>query len=249
MRTTSYLGLLLGLAVVVLAARAGDDDGAILARGLPWGLVLGGTMASAVLGSSLPAARQTLAALSRLFVTGTVSAREATAALVELARQARANGPATIDPEAVSPRDPILVKGLQLVVERVEPERIEELLRRESERLSGQLAQAAGLLRLMGRAAALLGVAFTLLALAQLPSGPLGLSASWPGIAAALGAGCDGLLLAGLLLLPLAARVRTLDRHERLVRELMLRGLLAIRLGQNPDFVRDALADLARPSG
>lgn len=243
-RTTTYLGFLLGLAVVALAVRAGGGDGASLTHGMAWLVVLGGALAAGAMGSTLATARHALDAASSLLITGTPSRRQVSATLVELARQARAGGVGALDPAAVAPREPFLAKGLQLVVEGAEPERLEELLRLESERRSSPRAQAAGLLRLMGRAAALVGCGASLLTLVQVPGGLLG-QAPWPSVAAALPAACYGLLLSGLLFLPLAAGVRALDRRERLLRGLMIRGLVGLRLGQNPEFLRDALRELA----
>jgi len=48
-------------------------------------------------------------------------------------------------------------------------------------------------------------------------------------------------LLAGLLFLPLAGKIRTLDLDERLQRDQTIAGLLAIRIGQNPEYVRETL--------
>ena len=55
-----------------------------------------------------------------------------------------------------------------------------------------------------------------------------------------------GVLLAGLLFLPLAGKIRTLDLDERLARDQILAGLLAIRLGQNPEYVRETLEVFAQ---
>jgi chemotaxis protein MotA len=248
-RTTTYLGLLLGIAVVALAAWASGGDTSLFTHREALLLVLGGTFAAATLASSRRTALHALSAASRLFVSPTVTTREVTEALVGLARQARASGLGAIDPAAVAIRDPFLLAGLHLVTEEVAPERIEELLRRESEVLSQRRAQAERLFEQMGRSAPLFGVAGTLLALLELQHALPGGAVPWPAVAAALAATCYGLLLAGVLFFPLAGKVRTLDLQERLVRDQVVTGLLAIRLGQNPEYIRESLQRFARRNG
>jgi chemotaxis protein MotA len=248
-RTTTWLGLLLGVALLALAVRAGGGDASILAHGPALLIVLGGTFAAATLASSRRTALHALSAASRLFVSHTITTRQVSEALVAVARHAREHGHAAVDPEAVPIRDHFLVKGLHLLADGVEAERIEELLRRESEILSGRRAEAERLFRIMGRSALLFGAGGTLVALLELGHGAAAGAATWPALLASLAAACYGLLLAGLLFLPLASKVRTLDGYERLVRDQMVTGLLGIRLGQNPDYVRESLQVFAQKNG
>lgn len=244
MRTTTSLGLLLGLAVVFQAIWSGGGDVSLLAHRGPLLLVLGGTLAAAILASSRRTAHHALSAAARLLVTPGLTTRQVSEALVDLARRARAHGLASLDPETVSLDDPFLLAGVRLVVDGVEPERLEELLRLEAGAFSERRVEAERLFRLMAQVALRLGVAGTLLALMQLPPG-----AALPALTATLAPAVVGLLLAGLLFLPLAGKVRTLDRFEQLVRDQVVTGLLAVRLGQNPDYVRDSLAAFIRRNG
>ena len=244
MRTTTSLGLLLGLAFVCQAVWSGSGDASLLAHRGPLLLVLGGTLAAAILASSRRTAHHALSAVARLLVTPGLTTRQVSEALVDLARRARAQGLASLDPETVSLDDPFLLAGVRLVVDGVEPERLEELLRLEAGAFSERRVEAERLFRLMAQVALRLGVAGTLLALMQLPPGT-----SLPALTASFAPAVVGLLLAGLLFLPLAGKVRTLDRFEQLVRDQVVTGLLAVRLGQNPDYVRDSLAAFIRRNG
>ncbi len=249
MRTTTYLGLVLGIAFVSLAVRSSGGDFSIFTHRTALLIVLGGTLAAATLASSRRTVLDALSALSRIFLSHTVTTRQVSQALIGLARQARAQGVATIDPEAVSLREPFLSKGLYLLVDGVEAERIAELLRLESELLSGRRAQAERLFRFMGHSALLLGVAGTLVGIVQLAPGLQDQAAPWTAVTASLASTCYGALLAGLLFLPLSGKVRTLDQHEQLVRHQIVAGLIAIRLGQNPEYLRESLTVFALKHG
>ena len=241
MRTTTYLGLILGVGIVYFAVLAKGGDTSIFTNQVALLIALGGTFAATTLSSSRQTALHALSAASRLFVTSTVTSRRVAEELVGLARQAKARGIASIDPEAVALREPFLLKGLHLVADGVEPERIEELLRLESEILSEKRTQAERMFRLMGTYSPMFGLVGTLIGLIQMLKGLTDPAAIGQGMSVALMATFYGVLLAGLFFLPLAGKVRTLDLDERLVRDQIIAGLLAIRLGQNPEYVRETL--------
>jgi chemotaxis protein MotA len=141
----------------------------------------------------------------------------------------------------VKVRDPFLLNGLHLVVDGVPPERIEELLRLESEILSEKRAAAERMFRLMGTYSPMFGLVGTLIGLIQMLKGLTDPRAIGQGMSVALMATFYGVLMAGLFFLPLAGKVRTLDLDERLQRDQIIAGLLAIRIGQHPEYVRETL--------
>lgn len=246
MRTTTYLGLILGVTIVYFAVLAKGGDTSIFTNQVALLIALGGTFAATTLSSSRQTALHALSALSRLFVTNTITSRRVAEELVALARQGKARGIASIDPEAVALRDPFLLKGLHLLADGVEPERIEELLRLESEILTEKRTQAERMFRLMGTYSPMFGLVGTLIGLIQMLKGLTDPAAIGQGMSVALMATFYGVLLAGLFFLPLAGKVRTLDLDERLVRDQVVAGLLAIRLGQNPEYVRETLEVFAQ---
>ena len=241
MRTTTYLGLLIGCGVVYYAVLAKGGDASIFTNVVALLIAVGGTFAATTLSSSRMTAVHALSASKRIFLTGTVTSEETAKELVQLARQAKANGFASLDPEHSVTQEPFLVKGLRLVVDGVAPERIEELLRLESEILSEKRTAAERMFRLMGTYSPMFGLVGTLIGLIQMLKGLNDPRAIGQGMSVALMATFYGVLLAGLLFLPLAGKVRTLDLDERLQRDQIIAGLLAIRIGQNPEYVRETL--------
>jgi chemotaxis protein MotA len=248
-RTTTYLGLVLGIAVVAFAVLAKGGEGRLFVDHPALLVVLGGTFAATTLAASRRAVGHALSAVQRLFVAGPPGTRRVAEELVALSRQAKARGLESIDPGQVALRDPFLLKGLQLVADSIEPARIEELMRLESEILSERRVAARRLFRFMGSTAPLFGLVGTLIGLIQLLQGSLEARVFGQGLSVALVDSLYGVLLSALVFLPLAAKVRTLDLDERLLRDQMLAGLVAIRLGQNPEYVRETLEVFAQEKG
>ena len=93
----------------------------------------------------------------------------------------------------------------------------------------------------MGTYSPMFGLVGTLIGLIQMLKGLTDPRAIGQGMSVALMATFYGVLLAGLIFLPLAGKVRTLDLDERLQRDQIIAALLAIRLGQNPEYIRETL--------
>lgn len=241
MRTTTYLGLILGIGIVYYAVLAKGGDATIFTNVVALLIAVGGTFSATTLSSSRMTGVHGFSAVKRIFFTGATTNKALAEELVMLARQAKVNGVASIDPEASTTREPFLVKGLRLVADGVEPQRIEELLRLESEILSEKRSAAERMFRLMGTYSPMFGLVGTLIGLIQMLKGLSDPRAIGQGMSVALMATFYGVLLAGLIFLPLAGKVRTLDLDERLQRDQIIAGLLAIRIGQNAEYVRETL--------
>ena len=241
MRTTTYLGLIIGMTVVYYAVLAKGGDASIFTNVVALLIAVGGTFAATTLSSSRITAVHAASAMKRMFLTSGANSRQIAAEIVQLARQAKVQGIGSIDPRSVASKEPFLVKGLQLVVDGVPAERIDELMRLESEMLSEKRTAAERMFRLMGTYSPMFGLVGTLIGLIEMLKGLTDPRAIGQGMSVALMATFYGVLMAGLLFLPLAGKVRTLDLDERLVRDQIIAGLLAIRLGQNPEYIRETL--------
>lgn len=241
MRTTTYLGLVLGVGIVYYAVLAKGGDHTIFTNVVALLIAVGGTFSATTLSSSRMTGVHAFSAAKRIFLTGSVRNQVLATELVALARQAKVNGIASIDPDATQSKEPFLVKGLRLVADGVDPQRIEELMRLESEILSEKRSAAERMFRLMGTYSPMFGLVGTLIGLIQMLKGLNDPRAIGQGMSVALMATFYGVLMAGLIFLPLAGKVRTLDLDEKLQRDQIISGLLAIRLGQNAEYVRETL--------
>lgn len=241
MRTTTYLGLFLGVTVILLAVRAKGGDATLFTNTVALLIAIGGTFAATTLSSSRMTAVHAISALQRMFVAGAYNSGKIASEMVRLARLAKSQGLSAIDPEELSVKEPFLVKGLHLVSDGVEPERLEELMRLESAILSEKRAAAERMFRLMGTYSPMFGLVGTLIGLITMLKGLTDPRAIGQGMSVALMATFYGVLLAGLIFLPMAGKVRTMDLDERLQRDQIIAGLLAIRLGQSAEYVRETL--------
>ncbi|HEY6098916.1 MAG TPA: hypothetical protein VIW03_05775, partial [Anaeromyxobacter sp.] len=88
MRTTTYLGLVLGVTIVYYAVLAKGGDASIFTNVVALLIAVGGTFAATTLSSSRMTAVHALSASRRIFFSGTVTSHQLGAELIGLARQA-----------------------------------------------------------------------------------------------------------------------------------------------------------------
>jgi chemotaxis protein MotA len=154
--------------------------------------------------------------------------------LVGWSTVARKQGLLGLEAEVQAQPDPFLRKGLQMVVDGVEPESIRQMLEIE---LHGQNARdlaAAKVFEGMGIYSPTLGIIGAVLGLIAVMKNLADPSKLGHGIAAAFTATIYGIGLANLALLPMATKLKGLVNAQAEEREMIVEGLIAIAQGENP---------------
>ena len=242
MSASSVTGLLLGLAVVALAwLLEGGAWSAILEPGAAV-VVLGGTLAGALLGAPASDLRRALALLPQAFRATADRHRGLAERLGGLAELARRKGLMAVDDPARAEPDEDVRLALELLVEGNSQA---ELRRRYEAELEFRLLRDAAAARVFenaGATAPTMGILGAVLGLVRVMGGLHSPEALGAGIATAFVATLYGVALANLLLLPIAAKLeRVLDARRRTA-EIALEGVLAIQEGLGRRAVQDRLA-------
>lgn len=162
--------------------------------------------------------------------------------IVEWSNIARRQGLLGLEPHVEQQDDPFVRKGLQLVVDGVEPDAIRRMLEIE---LSGQEHRdlaAAKVFEGMGIYAPTLGIIGAVLGLMAVMKNLADPSKLGHGIAAAFTATIYGIASANLLFLPVAAKLKSVIACNSREREMIIEGLIAIAQGENPRNIETSLA-------
>ncbi|MDJ0847878.1 MAG: MotA/TolQ/ExbB proton channel family protein [Myxococcota bacterium] len=242
MDPASVVGLLLGAAVVGLAWLVeGGAWGAILEPGAAV-VVLGGTLAGALLGSPAGDLRRAFALLPRAFRATPDGHRSLAERLGGLAELARRKGLMAVDDPARAERNEDVRLALELLVE---GNTHTELRRRYEAELEFRLQRDAAAARVFenaGATAPTMGILGAVLGLVRVMGGLHSPEALGAGIATAFVATLYGVALANLMLLPIATKLeRVLDARRRTA-EIALEGVLAIQEGMGRHALQDRLA-------
>ncbi|QSX77593.1 flagellar motor protein [Agrilutibacter solisilvae] len=156
------------------------------------------------------------------------------ARLVGWSTVARKQGLLGLEAEVQAQQDPFLRKGLQMVVDGVEPEAIRQMLEIDMHGQSSRDLAAAKVFEGMGIYSPTLGIIGAVLGLIAVMKNLADPSKLGHGIAAAFTATIYGIGAANLALLPMASKLKGLVHHQTEEREMIVEGLIAIAQGENP---------------
>ena len=161
--------------------------------------------------------------------------------LVNFAEIARRDGILSLENSVKDIDDEFLVSGIQMAVDGTDPELIEQILESELESIEDRHAAGKALLDNIGRFAPAFGMIGTLIGLVKMLANMEDPSSIGSGMAVALLTTMYGALLANLVALPLAEKLGKRSAEEMMLKNIILRGVMAIQSGDNPRVVEQKL--------
>jgi chemotaxis protein MotA len=197
-------------------------------------IVIVGTIAAILVQTSLPTFLRALQMAAWVFKPPAHDHGAVIAQIVDWSTTARKQGLLGLEAQVAQQSDPFLGKGLQMVVDGVEPESIRQMLEIDLDAQSTRDLAAAKVFEGMGIYAPTLGIIGAVLGLMAVMKNLADPSKLGHGIAAAFTATIYGIGAANLLLLPIGNKLKTLVNAQALEREMIVEGLIAIAQGENP---------------
>lgn len=166
---------------------------------------------------------------------------------IDLSRKARREGLLSLEDEINNISDDFLKKGLQMVVDGIEPETIQDIMDLEIGEMERRHGEGVDMLKAWGAYAPAFGMAGTLIGLIQMLGNLNDSSQIASGMGKALITTLYGSLMANIIFNPMAANLSLKSQQEVAVREMMLEGILAIQSGVNPRIVEEKLISYLSP--
>lgn len=210
-------------------------------------ITLGGTIASTLVHFKPSQVRGVISMARVALFGGTQSPRDAIRVLVHFAGKARREGLLALEEEAERLDDPFLQKGIRLVVDGTDPETVRQILDIEVTFLEERHQSGRQIFEHMGAMAPAFGMAGTLIGLIIMLGNLDNPDAIGPAMAVALITTFYGVVLANLVFIPIAGKLRVKSEEEVLLREVMIEGILSIQAGENPHIVEQKLESFLAP--
>ncbi|MFZ5755135.1 MAG: flagellar motor protein [Bacillota bacterium] len=210
-------------------------------------IVLGGTMAATLINYPLSQIVSVMSIVKVAFKGETQKPAEVIITLVKLAEKARREGLLALEAEAEESKDEFLKKGIQLIVDGTDPELVRNILETEISFVEERHKVGAGIFEAMGASAPAFGMLGTLIGLILMLRDLNDPSKLGPGMAVALITTFYGSLLANLLFLPIAGKLKLRSSEELLIKEVMIEGILSIQAGENPRIVGEKMKAFLEP--
>jgi len=246
MDLTTVLGIGLGLVLISLSILDGSSLSTFI--DVPSMLVvLGGTLAAVLVQFPAKQVFSIIPLIGVAFRGRESQARELIHEVVEFAKKARREGLLAMEQEVAEHPNEFLRKGVQLVVDGTEPELVRSIMEIDLAAHEERHALGQEVLQAMGAYAPAFGMLGTVIGLIQMLAQLDNPEAIGPGMALALITTFYGVMLANLVFLPMAGKLRVRSQQERLERELIIEGVLSIQAGENPRIVEEKLLAFLSP--
>lgn len=246
MEISTIVGLLSAFALMLAAIGHGGPIHIFL--NLPsMIIVMGGTVGATLVHYPFSEVKRSVAVIRKAFCSYPADPSTRIGQLVSFGAKARKEGILYLQTVMDEVKDPFFVKGIQMAVDGFEPASLREMLSNEIEGLEERHEKGADILVAMGTYAPAMGMVGTLIGLVQMLQTLEDPSTIGPAMAIALLTTLYGAILANVVFLPMAGKLKVHSQSEILDKSLVTEGLTLILQGENPRIIESKLHAFVAP--
>ncbi|HEU0264410.1 MAG TPA: flagellar motor protein [Geobacterales bacterium] len=249
MDIATIIGLILGFGAVFGGASLEGLHMTALIQPTAAVIVLGGTFGATFVSFPLPKILQALKDI-RLIIFSPKQDHEATIQnLIGYAAKARRNGLISLEQEAQSIKDSFTRKGVSLVVDGIDPQKLRETMEIELGTYEEHAKTSAEFFEAAGGFAPTIGIIGAVLGLIHVMNNLSDTSKLGGGIAVAFVATIYGLMVANIVCIPFGTKLKSRVKDGVLQKQMVIEGLIAIQNGENPHFIESKLRAFLHQDG
>lgn len=204
-------------------------------------IVVGGTIGAIFIGFPTGDVMNAMKAIKIAFMPMKFQPQETVKTLEQLSQRARREGLLSLEEAAEEADDDFLKRGLQMMVDGHEPSAIESVLFGEIDKIESRHKKSIDIWDGVGGYAPGMGLIGTLVGLVQMLQNMSDPSSIGPAMAVALLTTFYGALLANIVGIPTANKLKQRSIEEMAHKELIAQGLISILGGENPRFMVERL--------
>ena len=234
-----------GLAIGLVAIIGGQvlEGGHLASLVQPTALVIvgGGTLGAVMLQSPFQVFRRGMAMVRWVWVPPAIEHRRLIEQISAWSQVSRREGLLALENFVNQMKDPFARKGLQMLVDGADPERLRELLEVEISTFEDEMKQAARVWEAAGGYSPTIGILGAVMGLIHVMENLSDPGKLGAGIATAFVATIYGVGLANLVYLPISAKLRYHIGRQVTLREMLVDGLVGIAVGDNPRIIESRL--------
>lgn len=207
-------------------------------------VTIGGTFATLMISYPIANFTKIIRHLKMIFLPPKFNNKENIAELLEYAKEARMKGLLSLEEKINQSEDEFLKMGLMLVVDSVEPDKVQYILETELDNLDERHMQDIEFYEKGAAFAPAFGMIGTLVGLVLMLNDMDDPSSIGPAMAVALITTLYGSMLANMFFTPVGARLKNIHESEMLYKTITRVGVEAIQAGENPKFISEKLNQL-----
>ncbi|MBK7900796.1 MAG: flagellar motor protein [Azonexus sp.] len=234
-----------GLAIGIVAIVGGQilEGGHLTSLVQPTALliVLGGTLGAVLLQSPFHVFRRGIQMARWIWVPPLIEQKRLIDQIGSWSQVSRREGLLALENFIPQLKDPFAKKGLQMLVDGADPERLRELLEVEIDAFEEEMKQSARIWEAAGGYSPTIGILGAVMGLIHVMENLTDPSKLGAGIAVAFVATIYGVGLANLIYLPIAGKLKYYIGRMVTAREMLVDGLIGIAVGDNPRIIEARL--------
>lgn len=208
-------------------------------------IVLGGTFGAVFISFPLPVVIKAFKDVKIAVLPPNIDHDAVVKDIINYATKARRNGLISLEQEAQSAKDPFIKKGISLVADGIDPQKLRETLEADIMAYEDHTKHSVEFYEAAGGYSPTIGIIGAVLGLIHVMSNLSDTSKLGAGIAVAFVATIYGLMVANIVCLPIGSKIKIRMKEEVLRRVMILEGLIAIQNGENPHFIEQKLKAFA----
>lgn len=210
-------------------------------------ITVGGTIAATLINFPLKSVLTVVTVSKNSFFHKEQSPVDAITQIVQLAEKARREGILALENYMEGVDSEFLKSGVRLAVDGIEADTVRNIMETELSYLEARHKNGQFILEMMANYGPAFGMIGTLIGLVQMLKTMDDPSTIGPGMAVALITTFYGALMANLLFLPMAGKLKIRSSQEIMVKELIIEGVMSIQSGDNPRIVEQKLKAFLEP--
>ena len=211
-------------------------------------IVVGGTLGATMISYPLGDVFGVFSVVRKALFTKNISTNEMIKMFVNFSKKSRKEGILALEGDIKDVNNEFLRKGMQLSIDGLEPQEISDVLETEIDFIRSRHQLGAEVFTTMGTYSPALGMIGTLIGLVQMLQRLDDPGAIGPAMAVALLTTFYGSIMANIMFLPVAGRLRTRSKEEVLAKEMTIQGIISISNGDNPRILEQKLLPFLPPN-
>lgn len=247
---TAIIGLIAGLGLIFFGITRFTDMGAL--KGFldlqSMAITIGGTFASTLIAFPVSFFKKIPSQMKILIQGNLYDPKKYIGLIVDFAQEARKKGLLSLEEKAngLEQSDSFLKNSILLIVDAIDPEKVQEMLENELDSLDERHASGWQFFEKSSSFAPAFGMIGTLIGLINMLANldmdsSSGANALGQGMSTALVTTFYGSLIANLILTPIGHKLHMRHNEERLCKEIVVEGVIAIQAGDNPKHIEQRL--------
>jgi len=204
-------------------------------------IVIGGTAGVILINFPLADVIGTISIFKKTVLIKEADTNKLIVQMMEFANKARKGGILSLQDSIDSIDDKFMVKALQMAVDGQEPADLKAMLTTEIDNIAARHNNGAEILSTLGAISPAMGMVGTLIGLVQMLQNMSDPAAIGPAMAVALLTTFYGAVMANVLFIPMAGKLKTRSRTEILQKTVITEGMESILSGENPRIMEQRL--------